>query len=450
LIDGKYRYGGDSGEFLHDGNFCVDGLVFPGRSFKAGSFEARHAYRYVDVLPINVLKGEFEITNRHDFIDLSGYNLTWELEKDGEIINSGIVDCAEIAPHTSATAKIDYGIPETCSLGVHINFSCTLKEDTIFAQKGYETALFQFELPVKTVKKRFEKTSLSLKKEGGVAIISCGEIEYEFDFTKGFISGIKYKGESLLDGRSKLSVWRAPTDNDRKIKLIWGHYQEIGYIGWNLNGLMPKLYSCVVEEGQEIIIKTSGSLGGIARLPAVKYASEYRFCQDGRVVIKTRGEKLGKIDCLPRFGFEFEMPKENDYLKYYAFGPEENYTDMRRHVKIGQYESTVKEQYVPYIKPQEHGNHFGSRELFVGRKSGKGLLFESDGSFEFNVSEFTSEELSQKNHYDELVPSGKTIVRIDYKNAGIGSSSCGPAIMEKYRVNDDIMEYEFSIRPIGE
>ena len=440
--EGNYRYGGDFGEITHDGNFCVDGLVFPDRSFKAGSLEAKQAYRYVNITKTG--EKEFEITNRFDFTDLSVYRLVWEVEKDGEILSTGEVDTAGIKPHQSVNITIDAQLPKTCRLGAHINFSAKLKEDTVWAKAGYETALFQFEIDAEKEEKKCCEISVpTLKKEGVFAYITCGDVKYIFDTSRGFISGIEAYGKKMLSEQAQLSLWRAPTDNDRKIKYVWGLYMGYPAMGWNMNALMPKLYSCEITEDEEIEIRTEGALGTISKLPPVKYSLIYKFGKDGSVKISVCGKKNERVENLPRFGFEFMMPEENENISYYGKGPEENYCDMCRHVKVGRYNSTVKEQYVNYIKPQEHGNHTAAKELQVG-----GLLFETDGVFEFNVSQFTKEELTNKMHYDELVPSGKTIVRIDYRNAGIGSNSCGAKLIEKYSINEEIMEYEFSIKPI--
>ena len=142
---------------------------------------------------------------------------------------------------------------------------------------------------------------------------------------------------------------------------------------------------------------------------------------------------------LPRLGFEFEIPKTNEKFKYYGMGPFENYMDMCHHTKVGLYESSPKEEYVPYIVPQEHGNHIKTKELCIG-----GLKFESEG-FEFNVSNYTSEVLTNAKHTNELVENDNTIVRIDYKNSGIGSNSCGPELLDEYRLKEKDIFFKFSI-----
>lgn len=450
LADGKYRYGGDFGETTHDGNFCVDGLVFPDRSLKAGSLEAKAAYQFIWIEPVDLHEGKFCITNRHDFTNLSEFDLKWELETDGEITQTGSIVC-DVKPHETKNYLIEYVLPKECRLGAHLNFSLQLREKKVWAEAGYETAMRQFALPVK--RQKAEETvgrSLKAAEEKRYITVSGSDFSYRFDKHYGGFDRMEYKGNSLLAGLTQLSVWRAPTDNDRRIKYHWGIFPEDNRCGWNLNAIMPKVYSCGVEyqNAEELCMVVCGSLAGISRVPAVSYWARYRVFATGRIEISIEAQKNANLKYLPRFGVEFTLPETKEILEYYGRGPEECYPDLCHHAKTGRYRSTVSDQYVPYIKPQEHGNHVDTRELLV--KDGKsGLLFETDSAFEFQASHYTAEELTQKRHYDELMPSGKTIVRIDYKSSGIGSASCGPELLEKYQFKEEHIFHRFTLRPVS-
>ena len=123
-------------------------------------------------------------------------------------------------------------------------------------------------------------------------------------------------------------------------------------------------------------------------------------------------------------------------------GDGENYADLCRHAKMGMYESSADKEYVPYVMPQEHGNHTKTKLL----KIKDALTFFTDGEFEFNVSHYSPEAIYKAKHTDELVKDGHTVVRIDYKNSGIGSGSCGPQLMEKYQFNDKRVNFSFYIK----
>jgi beta-galactosidase len=150
---------------------------------------------------------------------------------------------------------------------------------------------------------------------------------------------------------------------------------------------------------------------------------------------------------LPRFGMEFAMPEGNGFLEYFGLGPDENYSDMNHHVCMGRYKSYVSEQYFPYIRPQEHGNHGNVKWAAVYDAFGRGLLIKAGAQFEFNASHYAAEDLTKATHTNDLKPRGETIVRIDYKNGGIGSGSCGPYTFGKYQVNDKKIRYSFALMP---
>lgn len=144
---------------------------------------------------------------------------------------------------------------------------------------------------------------------------------------------------------------------------------------------------------------------------------------------------------LPRLGFEFTSPAENDSFEYFGMGADECYSDMCRHALVGMYSSCADKEYVNYAVPQEHGNHIRTKRL----KMNNGITFASDSEFEFNISKYTSEILTEAMHTDELKPNGFTNIRIDYKVSGIGSNSCGSRLAKQYRLDDKTINFSFYI-----
>ena len=206
----------------------------------------------------------------------------------------------------------------------------------------------------------------------------------------------------------------------------------------NYNLLCSKVYNCELS-GNVITVK--GSLSGIARKPFMHYTAVYTFINDGSINVSLKGEIEEKAVFLPRLGFEFTLPKSASAFSYFAMGPEECYCDLHHHARYGMYKSNAQKEYVPYIMPQEHGNHFGARLVDMENS----LKFTSDKDFEFSVSEYTSDELTRAMHTNELRKSDNITVRIDYKNSGIGSASCGTSLLEKYEMNDKSVDFNFKI-----
>ena len=149
---------------------------------------------------------------------------------------------------------------------------------------------------------------------------------------------------------------------------------------------------------------------------------------------------------MPRFGFDFCMPEGNEYIEYFGMGPYENYPDLRSHVRMDHFKSTVGAEYVPYIRPQDHGNHAGVKWAAVCDNTGCGLLFKGE-NMNFNASHYSVEDIENAAHTCDLTPREETFIRIDYKVNGIGTASCGPKLPEKYQLNDKQIHFTFSFQP---
>ena len=183
-------------------------------------------------------------------------------------------------------------------------------------------------------------------------------------------------------------------------------------------------------------------MSAISRSPFFRYKLEYTFFDDGTMKVNFSGKKREDCIWLPRLGFEFKTLYENDKFTYFGRGDGENYCDMKYHAKVGFYESDADSEYVNYIVPQEHGNHYAVRYL----KLDNGLTFVSDKAFEINVSQYSAEELFRAQHEAELRKDGKAHVRVDYKDSGIGSGSCGPELMEQYQLKEEDIHFEFILK----
>jgi len=449
-----YGYGGDMGEFPNDGNFCNDGCVMPDRKPYPGLREIKAVYQYIKCEPVKIADDgksiTLKITNLYDFISLGDYEIHWSLANDGETAAEGKFEAPVLQPKKSICITIAAEIPAKTWYGVYLNLSFRLANRSFWAEKGFETAFAQLEIPVKK-----EQGIILQKCHVPVEIIDRGEytvlegdgFSYTFNNFYGSFESIKYNGVELLHSRPAFSVWRAPTDNDRNIKLKW--------IEEHLDRVKSKVYSVTVEKSSEgAVIKVNGSLGAIARQPFASTAVTYTVLSEGAIQVVVSADVRDDMMFLPRFGMEFTMPAGNEFLEYFGLGPDENYPDMNHHVCMGRYKSSVSEQYFPYIRPQEHGNHGNVKWAAVYDVFGRGLLFKAGAydtadAFDFSASHYTAEDLTKAAHTNELHPRKETTVRIDYKNGGIGSGSCGPYTFEKYRLTDKKIRYSFGILPFN-
>ncbi len=420
--DGVQKYGGDfEGELTNDGNFCCDGMVFADRSLKAGSYEVKAAYqpmktRYED--------GKLYVYNRLDFTNLDEYTFTYWIEIDGVKSEANKVTLSA-GPHTWVALDVDYEVQD-CKYGVYLNTELA-KNDFIYAKT-------QHVFPSRIAEQR--KNNVIDLREDKFNVYADGEgFSYVFSKHSGMFTSMVVDGEEQLAGVPKLSAFRAPTDNDIRMKHLWANCNV--WQGENLDCAFTKVYDCYVENNQIVV---RGSVAGVSRLPFFRYTLTVCIGEDGTVDCDLNGTVRGDAIWLPRLGYEFELPESACEFQYYGRGPIENYIDMHHWAMMGMYDSSADEEYVNYVRPQEHGNHTNVKMLRIGK-----LEFLSDKGMEINVSNYSTDALYKAEHTDELKKDGKVHLRIDYKVSGIGSNSCGPGLMDKYKLQEKDIAFSFSI-----
>ena len=424
LVDGVPQYGGDfPGEKSHDLNFCADGMVFFDRTAKAGSLEIKAAYQPMDCsLDGNVLTVE----NRFDFTDLADYDFCYEVTVDGKTVSKNTQKLS-IPPHS--TAKITLLPPEKTTLGAYVN--CYLYDKT-----GWEVARKQLALPITPTAVPAANVPAIVEEDEYFVVFKGEKFEYTFSKNLGTFTSLVKNGTETLAHPLRITALRAPTDNERKIYTNW--WWQNSASSENLDRQMDKVYS-VSLAGSTITV--DGSLAGVARTPFFRYTASYTVTADGRITVTLDGKVKDLAFFLPRLGFECKLLPEQDKFRYFGMGPYENYCDMHHASMVGWYESDADSEYVPYVMPQEHGNHTKTKILEMAGS----LRFEAETEMDFCVTRYTAETLCKAMHWDELEKAPFVLVRIDYKNSGIGSFSCGPELAEKYRLSEKEIHFGFTI-----
>lgn len=430
-------YGGDYGESdFTFGDFCADGLVFHDRTFSSGSLNTKYSYQYFDAKFAN---GKIKITNRYDFTDLSERELEIYLNTDGEISHKTKINLS-LAPHKTTEIPLPFDIPESCRFGANVVVK--------MYNNGFEEGMCEIPLKTKIEKLSFDSAPCVLEEDEKFIFARGENFEYKFSKLLGSFVSMKKGGKETLASPVRISAYRAPTDNECKQAWLWNSYGNVEKAE-NLNRTFTKVYSLTVSGNK---IKVRASLAGIARTPFFKFNAVYEFFKNGEVKVSLKGNvkdtlaKFGPEEddelFLPRLGFEFATPSSDDGFTYYGMGDGESYCDMHFHTLTGMYKSRASKEYVNYITPQEHGNHYGCKYL----KMDSGLEFFADSAFEINVSQYTAAALDNAKHTDELSKSGVTNVRVDYKVSGIGSAGCGPALDKKYRLDEKEINFSFIMK----
>ncbi len=432
-FDGKLCYGGDfPGELTHDGNFCCDGMVFGDRSFRSGTREIAAAYA---PMRMQYRPGCFTVTNCFDFTDFSELSLTLRLLADDETVWEEVRSVA-LRPHETAELAAPSVLPAFCGFGAFAEAElCDPSGRRLaFCQApAPECGLIPY-MPAYGGPADFIETPVLIEARGFTE--EGTPFCYRFGKEEGFFTQLILDNEKLLEAPARLSAMRACTDNERIARRYWRKSE--GCLGENLDREFVNIHELSFD-GETIICR--GALGGISRRPVFSFTQTVRIDAAGRIFVELDGELAPEVPYLQRLGYQFLFAHENLPFAYFGMGPDECYCDSCHHGRIGFFESLAADEYVPYVRPQEHGNHLAVRRLSLE----SGLSF--DGLFEANVSRYTPSELEQADHLWALPETAHSVVRIDYKDSGIGSASCGPALDPKYCLNERHISFSFSVNP---
>ncbi len=428
--DGHFTYGGDFGEYPNDLNFCVDGLVFPDRRIGTGMLEAKQAYS-----PVKVIFEDNRVTviNKRDFTCLCDLEMKYTLTCNGKVVAQGS-EALEIAPKGEKSFTVD--IPEGDY--IYLDLSFVQKEATPYCAAGYEVYSVQKEYKRAeynlTADKEYE---LLVEEEGNFVKVSAGDVKYTFDTLNGTLCGIEKAGKALLCDPFKLNIWRAPIDNDRVVK----HH-------WYMNGFpyaAQKCYGASYSCGEEFTFKAQVGMCAPIYQPVLKGEIRYTVKKNGLVTIGAELKVAQNVPALPRIGVIASLAEGYENIRYFGYGPTESYIDKIHACRMGEFETTVTENFEDYIRPQENGSHTGT--LYAQLSDGATpITFASAKGMSFNASHYTPMQLTNTAHNYELEPLAQTVICLDGKMSGIGSHSCGPELPEPYRVGDKELSFEFTLK----
>jgi len=444
-----YAYGGDFGDQPNDGNFCVDGLVYPDRRPHTGLLELKNVIKPFRTEEVDLLEGKIKVTNLYYFKDSSEVSLYWTLERDGAIVDCGEIYDLKLQPQKSKTYKLGYRLPEYSDGKYYLTVMYKQKTDTIWAERGYEIGFDQFLLPLNPPMYTVSLDTLpgmKLSESNSDYIIRGLDFEYIFNKATGALTKLEYRGMQMLAAAPQINTWRAPTDNDGGIKFRW---MDAGY-----HAFISHVYSVKVvkETESEIVLQTESSLGKFSNWPAIRLISNWTVYGNGEIKVEIQAElrkdEKKELPFLPRFGVQFTMPKGNEVVEYFGYGPHESYIDKHRSTRKSRYLTTVDEMFENYLMPQENGSHYNTDWALVSNKQGMGLLFAGCESFSFNASHYTPMDLTHARHPHELKKREETIVNIDYGMSGVGSNSCGPELLEQYRLSEKSFTFSFRMKPV--
>ena len=455
-----YYYGGDHGEEIHDGNFCMDGLVYPDRTPHTGLLEHKNVARPIRATLLDTSKRLVELDNKLDYTNIKdGFTITYDVQKDGMTVLSGTLDPVDCPAKEKVTITLPFAVTVEANTIVTLHY--LQKEDALLTPSGYEAGHDQliFSTDATSAVAAVAKASgastasatsaVSVEDLENELVVSGSAFRYVYDKWKGTFTALVKDQKNLIAQPIQLNIWRAPMDNDRRIRWEW---EAAGY-----DRARTKIYATEWTQDEDGVTLTSTySLAAVYLQRIIEGTITWKVAKDGTLTVTVDGERkpvhvplaktpLPKMPFLPRFGLRLFLEPAFADVTYFGYGPIESYPDKHHDAKLGLYTSDVDSLHEDYLRPQENGSHWNCSGLALTTSDHRSLLISGTQNFSFNASRYTQEELTTKAHSFELEKSPYTVLCLDGYMSGCGSNSCGPALAKKYRVDQDKLTFTFTL-----
>lgn len=442
-----YYYGGDHGEQVHDGNFCVDGLVYPDRRPHTGLLEYKNVYRPIraesfdETEKIITFRNYLDFTNTRDAV-----LMRYEVSCDGRVVQQGEIEPLSMEPGQSASARLPIRIPDRGKTFLKVSYyaikgaplipagHCLGFDEILLKNKDgrNQMALRALELP--------ESTGREIKTEetdSGILLLGS-QFRYRLDKRTGLFTEMEFAGMDLIKRPMEVNIWRAPTDNDMYIKSEW--------LRARYDKTTVRAYDTSVKRRKgSVSIHCRMSLAADAVQRILDMDTVWTIYENGEIGLSMAVKRQPEFPMLPRFGLRLFLDQRMDRVTYFGMGPMESYCDKHRASSHGIYSMQVENMHEDYIRPQENGSHWDCSYVRI-QGNDHGLAVFGEKEFSFNTSAYSQEELTEKKHNFELLPSGTTVFCLDYAQSGIGSNSCGPELSKQYRLDEE--EFQFEVRMV--
>jgi beta-galactosidase len=461
-----WTYGGDYGEegIPSDGNFCINGLVWPDRTPHPGLNEVNKVYQYVGFEAVDLNKGLVKITNKYDFTNLSEFIFEWEVVSDGKAVHSGKIPITDLKPKEGLVVQIPVsGIDPAPGTEYFLNIRVSRSDAWNYVPEDHVYASTQFKLPVDSKPVLVNENNLVVLQTKTIdkkLEVSGVDMKITFDLSLGRLTSFNYKGKEIIKRGPEPDFWRPPTDNDYGYNMdkLLGVWKKAGErtVVTKANISQPELGKVIVTFNYDIPDVNGKKIGG--------YATTFTIYGSADVVIKNQFSKLSDfIPEIPRMGMQMQLPEEFTNLKWLGRGPHENYVDRKTSADVGLYESTVADQYTHYIRPQENGYKTETRWLTLTNDNGSGVLISGDPLICFaalnnihddfespgKLSQYRKDAKTANTHTIDVKPRDLVNLNVDLGQMGVGGdNSWGALIHPQYRLLAKKYEYSFRIRPV--
>lgn len=445
-----WAYGGDFGDNPNDGNFCINGVIFPDYTYSAKAYNVKKIYQPADFIMKDSVGGVFQVKNKMAFKNLSKYNFSYQVLEDGIVISSGTIPGIDVEGGKTRNFTLSNLLPSNPASGAEyfVRFSVTEPNSTAWAESGYEVASEQFLLR-KAIKKELYPTAsgnaIEIVENTNNYTLNGTNFKAVFSKASGQLSSYVVDGKELIGTSMKFNVFRLPTDNDGRQNGTWTS------MGLRSLKVAAGEWSIKKNDDGSVTLAINNEYTGTAPT-SFKTQMSYTVIGDGAIAVSSIIVPAQKNVILPRMGFTFEMPKDYESYTWFGRGPWDNYRDRKESCFPGLYHSTVTDQWTSFVLPQETGNKEDVRFIALTNSEGKGLMVVAPERMSATVGHWRATDImtsdGRKKHPYEVKFPTKTVVCLDAEMRALGNASCGPDVLEKYELRAQTTTFEFMLLPL--
>jgi beta-galactosidase len=448
--DGReyWAYGGDFGDKINSGNFCLNGVIGPDQSPKPAIWEAKKVMQPVQITAMNLLNGRFNVRNWNHVADLGMYDINWVLLENGIEIKKGTVESMYTPAGASDILQIDYGKPAPKAGTEYIlRISFLLNKDHKWANKGHIVAWEEFLLPVPAAPVSGLSISglpkLSFTENEKTVSIRGNDFETIFSKENGSLVSYKAQGKEVIKSPLVPNFWRPSTDNDRGSRM----QQREGI--WKTAGKSAKVVrSSVFQPADQVVsIIMEMELADVKS----KMTNKYNVYGNGQISVDYNFTAGTGMPDIPRIGMQMAISDEFDKMEWYGLGPHETYWDRLRGAWTGIYSISVKNDFFHYVTPQESNNRWNTRWAKLSNTQGYGIMFSSDRPLSFSAWPYSMDDIEEATHINKLNARDFIVINVDHLQQGVGgddSWSQNARPHKEYRIPAGNYRYSFTMIPI--
>lgn len=450
-----WAYGGDFGDIPNDIDFCCNGLIWPDRTPHPAMFEFKRLVQPVKIRLVRCKPGLLELSNTDFFRGTGWLAARWRVELDGRVVQKGMLKLPEIGPQKKTNISVDLKpVSGRKRQEAFLNVEIFSARSTAWCDKGHVVSSEQFALPVvlgrsALVRIRTEDTvTVTERKNRCIVRAEATGMEVEFDNARATIASVMRNGVPVLLAGPQFSLWRAPLDNDGvkgndgQWVADWKPLGRWNKAGYNRLRSRSATFAIFTAKDCSAVIETGTMYTCDGAKGSFRVSSNYRVSPQGDLVARHRFSFDKGMPDVPRLGVRMTVDGAYENLAWFGRGPHENYADRKAGADIGLYTGTVSDQYVPYILPQENGNKEDVRFLVLADNRGNGFRILGGTTFGFSTHHCTPEDLTAAFHTNEVPRHPEITLLLDCQQRGLGTASCGPDTLEKYRIKAG--EYQMS------